>query len=131
LCLGTATNTVQDQVIRYNLNTAIYNRAYINKQVLFDILSAVLEQSSADSVLCMLTYISLIKNPCIPIYIPDDVLAVLLPNPDITALEQEQEKLKAGVYRIQETDIKTEVQCLTTAISSTKGRHCNIVSEEY
>jgi hypothetical protein len=109
LYLGTATDTVRNQVIRYNLNTAVYNRAYINKQVLFDILSAVLERPSADSILCILTYISFIQDPCIPIYIPDNILAVFLPDPDITALEQEQEKLKAGAYRIQGTDIKAEV----------------------
>jgi len=74
----------------------VYNKAYINKQVLFDILSAVLKQPSVDGVLRMLTHISLIQDPCALIYILDNVLAALPPNLDITALEQEQEKLKAN-----------------------------------
>jgi hypothetical protein len=131
LRLGTATDAVRDQVIRYNPNAAVYNRVYINEQVLFDVLSAVLERPSADGVLRMLMYISLIQDPRAPIHVPDDVLAVLLPDPDITALEQEREKLKAGAYRIQGTDVEAEVRCLTAAIGSAKGRRCNIVSEEY
>jgi hypothetical protein len=84
--------------MRHNPNAAVYNRAYINKQVLFNVLSTVLKQPSADSVLCMLTHMSLIQDPCALIQVPNNVLAALLPDLDITALEQEQEKLKAGAY---------------------------------
>ena len=39
-----ATDAVRDQVVRYNPNSAVYSRAYINKRVPFDVLSAVLER---------------------------------------------------------------------------------------
>lgn len=86
--------------MRHNPNAAVYNGAYINERVPFDVLSAVLERPSADGVLRMLTHMSLMRDPRAPIQVPDDVLAALPPDLDITALEQEREKLKARAYRI-------------------------------
>jgi hypothetical protein len=83
----------------------VYNKAYINERVPFDVLSTVLKRPSADGVLRMLTHMSLIQDPRAPIHVPNDVLAALPPDLDITALEQEREKLKAGAYRIQGTDV--------------------------
>jgi hypothetical protein len=74
---------------------------------------------------------SLIYDSCTPIHIPDNVLAVLPPDPDITVLKQERKKLKAGAYRVQGTDIEAEVRQLTTVIGSTRSRYRNIISEEY
>ncbi|KAG4427387.1 hypothetical protein IFR05_017130 [Cadophora sp. M221] len=127
----TATDAVQDQVMRHNPNSAVYNGAYINERVRFDVQSAVLERPSADGVLRMLTHMSLMRDPRAPIHVPDDVLAALPPDPNITALEQEREKLKAGAYRVQGTDVEAEVRRLTTAIGSARSRRRNIISEEY
>jgi hypothetical protein len=99
--------------------------------VRFNIQSAVLKRPSVDGVLRILTYISLIRDPRAPIHVPNDVLAVLPPNPDITALKQEREKLKAGAYRVQGTDVEAEVRRLTTVISSARSRRRNIISKEY
>lgn len=74
--------------MQYNPNSAVYNGAYINERVPFDVLSAVLERPSADGILRMLTHISLMRDPRAPIYIPDDVLAALPPDPIIVDLEQ-------------------------------------------
>jgi chemotaxis methyl-accepting protein methylase len=63
--------------------------------------------------------------------VPDDIFAALPPDPDITALEQEREQLKAGTYRIHGTDIEAEVRQLTTAIGSARSRRRKIISEEY
>ncbi|KAG4430257.1 hypothetical protein IFR05_014253 [Cadophora sp. M221] len=127
----TATDAVRDQVMRHNPNSAVYNGAYINERVRFDVQSAVLERPSADGVLRMLTHMSLMRDPRAPIHVPDDVLAALPPDPNITALEQEREKLKAGAYRVQGTDVEAEVRRLTTAIGSARSRRRNIISEEY
>ncbi|PMD59339.1 uncharacterized protein K444DRAFT_530284, partial [Hyaloscypha bicolor E] len=82
---GIATNTIRDQVMRYNPNSAIYNKSYINKR------SAVLERPSADGVLRILTHMSLIYDPRTPIHVPNNILAILPPDPDITVLKQERE----------------------------------------
>ncbi len=88
LYLGTTTDTVRDQVIRHNPNSAVYNRAYINKRVLFNVLSAVLERLSAAGILYMLTHMSLIRDFRALVYVPDDVLVVLPPDLKIVTLEQ-------------------------------------------
>jgi hypothetical protein len=117
--------------MRHNPNSAVYNGSYINERVRFDMQSAVLECPSADGVLRMLTHMSLMRDPRAPIHVPDDVLAALPPDPDITALEQEREQLKAGAYRIQGTDVEAEVRRLIAVIGSARSRRRNIISEEY
>jgi hypothetical protein len=117
--------------MRHNPNSAVYNGAYINERVPFDVLSAVLERPSADGILRMLTHMSLMRDPRAPVHVPDDVLAALPPDPDIVALEQRREELKAGAYRIQGTGIEAEVRRLTTEIGSARTRRRNIISEEY
>jgi hypothetical protein len=97
----------------------------------FDVLSAVLERPSADGILRILTHISLMRDPRAPVHVPDDVLAALPPDPDIVALEQQREELKAGAYRIQGTEIEAEVRRLTAEISSARSRRRNIISKEY
>jgi len=117
--------------MRHNPNSAVYNGAYINERVPFDVLSAVLERPSADGILRMLTHMSLMRDPRAPVHVPDDVLAALPPDPDIVALEQQREELKAGAYRIQGTGVEAEVRRLTAEIGSARTRRRNITSEEY
>jgi hypothetical protein len=73
--------------MRYNSNLVIYNRAYIIKRVLFDVLSIVLKQPSIDNILYILTYMSLIYNPRILIDVPNNILIILSLNPIIIKLE--------------------------------------------
>jgi hypothetical protein len=131
LCLATATEAVRDQVMRHNAKSAVFNGAYINERVRFDVQSAVLERPSADGVLRMLTHMSLMRDPRAPVHVPDDVLAAFPPDHHITALEQQREQLKVGIYRIQGRDVEAEVRQLTAAIGSARSRRRKIISEEY
>jgi hypothetical protein len=117
--------------IRHNPNSVVYNGAYINERVGFDVLSTVLERPSADGILRILTHMSLMRDPRAPVHVPDDVLAALPPDPDIVALEQQREGLKAGAYRIQGTGVEAEVRRLTAEIGSARTRRRNIISKEY
>lgn len=117
--------------MRHNPNSAVYNGSYINERVPFDVQSAVLERPSADGVLRMLTHMSLMRDPRAPIHVPDDVLAALPPDPNITSLEQKREELKAGVYRVRGTDVETEVRRLTATINSARNKRRIVISEEY
>ena len=74
--------------MRHKPNSAVYNGAYINERVRFDVQSIVLERPSADGALRMLTYMSLTRDPRAPIQVPDDVLAALPLEPVIVAVEQ-------------------------------------------
>ncbi|KAH7304644.1 hypothetical protein BKA65DRAFT_375297, partial [Rhexocercosporidium sp. MPI-PUGE-AT-0058] len=69
--------SVTSQVMRHNPNSAVYNEAYINERVSFNVLSTVVERPSVNDILCILTYISLIRDPCALIHVLDDVLITL------------------------------------------------------
>ena len=73
--------------MRHNLNSVVYNGAYINKRVEFDVLSTILKQPSIDSILYILTYISLIRDPRALVDMPNNVLIALPPNPAIIKLK--------------------------------------------
>ena len=73
--------------MRHNPNSAVYNGAYINERVPFDVLSTVLEQPSVDGILRILTHMSLIRDPRALVDVPNDVLVALPPNPVIVELE--------------------------------------------
>jgi hypothetical protein len=109
----------------------VYNGAYINKRVPFDVLSTVLERPSVDGILRMLTHISLIRDPRAPVHVPNNVLTALPPDPNIVDLEQQRAQLKARAYRIQGTEVEAEVRRLTTEIGSARTRRRNIISKEY
>jgi hypothetical protein len=117
--------------MRHNPNSAVYNGAYINERVPFDVLSAVLKRPSADGILRMLTHMSLMRDPRAPIHVPDDVLVALPPDPIIVDLEQQRVQLKAGAYRIQGTEVEAEVRRLTAEIGIARTRRRNIISEEH
>jgi hypothetical protein len=73
--------------MRHNPNSAVYNGAYINKRVLFDVLSAVFERPFIDGILRILTHMSLMRDPRAPVHVPDDVFTALPPDPRIVDLE--------------------------------------------
>jgi hypothetical protein len=73
--------------MRHNPNLVVYNGAYINKRVPFNVLSTILEWPSINSILYILTYISLIRNPRILVHVLNDVLIALLLDLDIVALK--------------------------------------------
>jgi len=79
---------VRDQVMRHNPNSVVYNGAYINERVLFNVLSTILERLSIDGILRILTHMSLIYNPRALVHVPDNVLIVLPPDPSIVDLEE-------------------------------------------
>jgi len=129
--LDEATSAVRDQVMRHNPNSAVYNAAYINERVLFDVQSAVLERPSADGILRMLTHMSLMRDPRAPVHVPDDILAAFPPDPRIADLEEQRAQLKAGAYRIQGTEVEAEVRRLTSEIGIARTRRRNIISQEF
>jgi hypothetical protein len=67
-------------------------------------------------------------DPCVP---PKEVLKALLLNPKIVELEQQQEQLKAGTYRIQGKKVAKEVRRLNATINNAKTRRRNMISKQY
>jgi hypothetical protein len=65
----------------------VYNRADINKRILFNVLSTVFERLFINNILYILIYISLIHDLRALIYVPKDVFTALALDLDIVALE--------------------------------------------
>jgi hypothetical protein len=68
--------------LRHNPNSTVYNGAYINERLGFDVLSTVLEQPSTDNILRILAHMSLTRDPRAPLHVPD--VAKPLSSPMIT-----------------------------------------------
>jgi hypothetical protein len=117
--------------MRHNPNSAVYNGAYINERVKFDVQSAFLERPSAHGLLRALTHMSLTRDPRAPVNPPEEVLQALPPDPEIRRLEQQREELKAGSHRVIGTQVEEEVRRLTTMINSARIKWRNAISEEY
>jgi len=75
--------------MRHNPNSAVYNEAYINKKVPFNVLFAVLERPFIDGIFRMLTHMSLMRDPRALVHVPDDVFAALSSDLHIVDLEQQ------------------------------------------
>jgi hypothetical protein len=73
--------------MRYNPNLIMYNEAYINKRVPFNVLFAVLERPFINGILYIFTHMSLMRDPRVPVNVPDDVLVTLSLDLNIIALE--------------------------------------------
>jgi hypothetical protein len=117
--------------MRHNPNSALFNKAYINEKVKFDVQSAFLERPSAYGLLRSLNHMGLTCDPRAPTFVPDEVLQALPPDPEIVELEQRRELLKGGTYRIKGKAEEDEIRSLTTQINNANNRRRNTILEEY
>lgn len=77
--LGVASDTMRDQVIRYNPFTRVFNRAYINGNVRFNVQDTFLESDISDDGLTRaFTYMSIPYNLGAPIEVPTELMNQLL-----------------------------------------------------
>jgi len=90
--LGAATTSVRDQVMRYNPQTGVFCRFYINEKVRFIVQDAVLDQLTDAWFLRAFTHISLTYNPRALVDVPQEVIDALPPDPEITELRRERKE---------------------------------------
>jgi len=128
---GAATTAVRDQVMRQNPNSAVFNGAYINERVRFDVQSAFLGRPSATGLLRVFTHMSLRRDPRAPIHVPDEVLEALPRDSEIEELERQREQLKAGTYRLKGREVEKEARRLNNMINAARTRRRNAISEAY
>ena len=62
---------VRDQIIRHKQNSAIFNSAYLNTRVRFDIQSTVIERLSVNRLTRAFTHISITYDPRSPKEVPE------------------------------------------------------------
>lgn len=117
--------------MRHNPNSAIYNGAYINEKVKFDVQSAFLERPSAHGLLRALTHMGLTCDPRAPTFVPDEVFRALPPDLEIVELKQRRDLLKGGTYRFRRKAVKDEVQRLNASIKNAETKRRYAVLEEF
>jgi hypothetical protein len=92
--LGVAPDAVRDQIMRHDPFTGVFNGAYLNHRVRFNVQDAFLENDVSDDGLTRaFTHMSIRCNPDVPKEIPKEVLDALPPDPEIVDLEIRHRKL--------------------------------------
>ncbi|KAF7870554.1 hypothetical protein EAF04_004298 [Stromatinia cepivora] len=99
--LGVALDAVRDQIIRHNPFTGIFNKAYINNIIRFNIQNAFLENEISNSELTQaFTHISIRYNPGIPKEVLIEMMKSLLAaDPDIVDFKRQFKKLYIQIKR--------------------------------
>jgi hypothetical protein len=95
--IGAATTAVRDQIMRQNPNSAVFNSAYLNEKVRFDIQSAVMNRPSTDGLTLAFTHMGLTCDPRAPKDVPQSVRNALPPDPKIVKWEEERQTLFAKI----------------------------------
>src|SRR5258706_7686605 len=88
--LGAAPDAVRDQVMRHDPFTGVFNGAYLNHSVRFNVQDAFLESDISDDGLTRaFTHMSIRCNPGAPKEVPKEVMDPLIAaDPDIADLER-------------------------------------------
>jgi hypothetical protein len=135
---GAATTAVRDQVMRHDPKSGIFNGAYLNEKVRFDVQSAFLERPSMDGLTRAFTHMSLTCDPRAPKEVPKEVINALPPDPVIVELETERKELYETirkryrfVNRARGTKIGKEYQTLVGRIGNAKQKRHNDIKKQY
>ncbi|OBT39661.1 hypothetical protein VE00_10675 [Pseudogymnoascus sp. WSF 3629] len=83
--------------MRQNPNSAVFNSAYLNEKVRFDIQLAVMNRPSTDGLTLAFTHMGLTYDPRAPKDVPESVRKALPPDPKIVKWEEERKTLFAEI----------------------------------
>jgi hypothetical protein len=131
--VGAANTSVRDQVIRYNPQTGVFCRSYINEKVRFIVQDTVLDQPTDAGFLCAFIYISLTCDPRAPVDMPEEIMNALPPDPEITELKREHEEYRK-IYRFFSQvlpEIRQECEQLCRQIDSLEKQREQAIKIEY
>ncbi|KAH9204046.1 hypothetical protein DL95DRAFT_529410 [Leptodontidium sp. 2 PMI_412] len=114
---GKASDAVRDQVMRHNPFTGVFNEAYNNQAVRFNVQDAYLESDITDDGLTRaFTHMSIRCNPGAPKEVPREVMDRLLAvDPEIAVHERQ--------FKESHTRIKWEYKFINRAPKETKETH--------
>ena len=83
--------------MRHEQNSAIFNAAYLNARVRFDIQAAVMERPSVDGLTRAFTHMSITCDPRAPRNVPKHIKDALPRDPKIVKWEKERRTLYAEI----------------------------------
>jgi hypothetical protein len=115
--LGKASDAIRDQVMRHNPFTGVFNEAYNNQAVRFNVQDAYLESDITDDGLTRaFTHMSIRCNPGAPKEVPREVMDQLLAaDPEIAVLERQ--------FKESHTRIKWEYKFIKRAPTEIREAH--------
>jgi hypothetical protein len=119
---GNASDAVRDQVMRHDPFTGVFNGAYINHTVRFNVQDAFLESDISDDGLTRaFTHMSIRRNPGAPKDVPEKVMEPLLAaDPDISDLKRRCKDLFAEI-KCQHKFINQAPKDIRTAYTSVRN----------
>jgi hypothetical protein len=125
--------------MRQDLNSGVFNAAYLNQKVRFDVQAAFLERLSLDGLTKAFTHMSLTADPRAPTNVPDEILKALPPDLNIVDLENDRKELKRSLRYSYGTVAKAEGktpdwdahQILVRQVNSAKKKRNEEIKKEY
>lgn len=129
---GKASDAVRDQVMRHNNHSNVFQDAYLNAHVQFDVQNAVLGEPLEDQVLSMLSHVGHTRDPrASSDMVPDEVWELLPEDPEIKELERKRAGLKGDKFRVKGSAHEKDIQRLTSQIASKRAKRKKMVKESY
>ena len=108
--LGNAPDAIRDQMMRHDPKFYTFQSAYLNEIAKFHLQNAFLEEEMEDQLFRLFAHVSLTRDPrATRDMVPAEVWADLLPDPEITALEEQRAELKQGQYRFQDREDEAKI----------------------
>jgi hypothetical protein len=119
--------------MRYNPQTGVFCRSYINEKIRFIVQDAVLDQPTDVGFLRAFTHMSLTCDLRAPIDVPEEIRKALPPDPEIMELTREREEYKRqyGSYSRAPPEIRKECEQLRRQIDSLQKQHDRAIKIEF
>jgi hypothetical protein len=116
--------------MRHSPNSGIFNAAYLNGQVRFDVQAAFLKRPYDDGLTRAFTHMSITRNPCAPTKVPEEVMDALPLDPGIVNLERQREELFKTIKKtygflnqVNGTEIEKKYQKLNAKLNKRIRRY--------
>ncbi|KAK6859008.1 hypothetical protein PG995_004861 [Apiospora arundinis] len=127
-----APDAVRDQALRHDPKWATFNSAYINENIEFDTQNAFLDEPTEDVLINLFTHVGMTRDPrARRKMVPKQVWESLPPDPEIEALRERREILKAGRYRYKGKENEEEIRFLSESIRTKQAQRVNDVEAQY
>ncbi|KAK8000474.1 FluG domain-containing protein [Apiospora arundinis] len=127
-----APDAVRDQALRHDPKWATFNSAYINENIEFDTQNAFLDEPTEDALINLFTHVGMTRDPrARRKMVPKQVWESLPPDPEIEALRERREILKAGRYRYKGKENEEEIRFLSESIRTKQAQRVNDVEAQY
>ena len=118
--------------MRHNPEFFIFQDAYLNQIVNFDIQNAFLEEEKESKLFRMFAHVSLTRDPrATKDMVPPEVWANLPPDPYISKLKERRQMLKRGQYRFDGCENESEIRDLTAKIKSKETQRERQIVKDY